>query len=77
MKSSKMIAIKSCILIKIVKNIHLDLWQANAIILQRAGVLADNIDMANTCTACNKDVFFSYRADNGKTGRIASIISLR
>ncbi|WP_312259024.1 laccase domain-containing protein, partial [Megamonas funiformis] len=27
--------------------------------------------------ACNKDVFFSYRADNSKTGRIASIISLR
>lgn len=59
------------------KKYHLDLWQANAITLQRAGVLADNIDMANTCTACNKDVFFSYRADNGKTGRIASIISLR
>lgn len=56
---------------------HLDLWTANAIMLQRAGLSSTNIDMANTCTCCNHDIFFSYRADHGKTGRIACIMALK
>lgn len=56
---------------------HLDLWQANALMLQQVGLLKNNIEIAHTCTACNHDIFFSYRADNGSTGRIASIICLR
>ena len=55
---------------------HLDLMMINSLILQRVGLKKENIDLANICTACNRDVFFSYRADNGKTGRIAAIISL-
>ena len=56
---------------------HLDLWKANALMLEKAGLLPSNIDMANTCTCCNHDVFFSYRADSGKTGRIACILALK
>lgn len=56
---------------------HLDLWTANALTLLKACVPAENIDMANTCTCCNSDVFYSYRADNGKTGRIAATIALK
>lgn len=56
---------------------HLDLWQANALTLQQAGLPKTNIEIANVCTSCNHDIFFSYRADKGHTGRIASIISLR
>ena len=56
---------------------HLDLWLANALMLQRAGVQMCNIDMADTCTSCNSEVFFSYRADHGKTGRIAALIALK
>ena len=55
----------------------LDLWQANRCQLEEIGVLADKIDMANSCTQCNDNVFFSYRADNGHTGRIGALICLK
>lgn len=35
-----------------------------------------NIDMSNICTVCEKDTFYSYRGDNGKTGRIGSFIEI-
>lgn len=56
---------------------HLDLWTANALMLQRAGLYPENIDVANVCTCCNSDIFFSYRADKGKTGRITATIALK
>lgn len=56
---------------------HLDLQKANVLTLQKAGLKADNIDTANICTACNSKIFFSYRADKGKTGRIACSITLK
>ncbi|MBQ1855107.1 MAG: laccase domain-containing protein, partial [Anaerovibrio sp.] len=37
----------------------------------------ENIDVAGVCTACNHRQFFSYRADNGKTGRIAAVLSIK
>lgn len=55
----------------------LDLWAANRICLEEIGVLPQNIDAACACTSCNSRVFFSYRADRGKTGRIAAIIALK
>ncbi len=56
---------------------HLSLWDANRIQLLEAGVLPEHIDEAQTCTACHSDMFFSYRADGGKTGRLAAVIALR
>ncbi|WP_432400752.1 peptidoglycan editing factor PgeF [Wukongibacter sp. M2B1] len=54
----------------------LDLWAANKISLMEAGVPARNITVSNICTKCNNDIFFSYRADDGKTGRMAAILQL-
>lgn len=54
----------------------LDLWQANRLQLEEIGVKSQNIAVSGICTACNNDVFFSYRADGGKTGRIGAMISL-
>jgi len=56
---------------------HLDLPLANRLQLMAAGVPSYNIDMAEVCTDCNPEVVFSYRADNGKTGRIAALLALR
>lgn len=56
---------------------HLDLWTANALTLIKACIPKENIDMANTCTCCNSNIFFSYRADHGKTGRIAALMALK
>ena len=57
--------------------IHLDLWQANQVQLEEIGMDVQNIDRADTCTACNSDIFFSYRADQGTTGRIGAMIALK
>lgn len=56
---------------------HLSLWAANRIQLLDAGVLPEHIDEAKTCTSCHHEDFFSYRADGGRTGRMAAVIALR
>lgn len=55
----------------------IDLWRANYQQLISVGVQQKNIEMADACTQCNHEVFFSYRADQGKTGRIGALISLK
>ena len=55
---------------------HIDLWLANKLQLSAAGLLESNIAGAGLCTACNTDLFYSYRKENGKTGRHAAIIAL-
>lgn len=54
----------------------LDLWKANMKSLVEVGVRSQNITISNICTKCNNDVFFSYRAENGKTGRMAAMLQL-
>ncbi|MRS03228.1 peptidoglycan editing factor PgeF, partial [bacterium] len=53
---------------------HLDLWRANAILLEQAGV--KHIEIANLCTACDTERWYSHRAEQGKTGRFGAIIAL-
>jgi len=54
----------------------IDLWKANEIVLEEKGILNRNITTSNLCTGCNKDKFFSYRKENGITGRMAALIKL-
>lgn len=54
---------------------HFDLWAANALALREAGV--EQIEVAQVCTACHTDHFFSHRAEAGKTGRFGAVIALR
>ncbi|MCC7206888.1 MAG: peptidoglycan editing factor PgeF [Anaerolineae bacterium] len=54
---------------------YLDLWAANRLALERAGVR--QIEAAEMCTASRVDEFFSHRAEHGKTGRFCAVISLR
>lgn len=54
---------------------RLDLSAANAQQLAAAGVRS--IEQAHLCTACNNHEFFSHRADNGRTGRFATVAYLR
>ncbi len=55
---------------------HLALPQANRQNLLRAGVPAAQIELSDLCTACRTDLFFSHRAENGRTGRFGSIFLL-
>ena len=49
---------------------QLDLWGMNAKQLLEAGVLAENVVVAGVCTNDNVDLFCSYRAEQGRTGRM-------
>lgn len=53
---------------------YLDLWTANFLQLQQAGV--EHIEVAGLCTACHLDDWFSHRAEKGKTGRFGALIAL-
>jgi YfiH family protein len=54
---------------------YLDLWRANELQLQKAGV--EKIEVARICTACHLNDWFSHRAEKGKTGRFGSLIALQ
>lgn len=56
---------------------QLDLWQANRILLMRAGVLEDHIDVTDICTACNPRILFSHRASHGKRGNMGGMIRMK
>jgi YfiH family protein len=53
---------------------YLNLWEANRLALERAGV--GQIEVAGICTASHTDEFFSHRAENGRTGRFGAVIAL-
>jgi YfiH family protein len=53
----------------------LDLWRANTDQLVAAGVPAGAIANPRLCTACRRDLFFSYRKE-GPTGRLAALACL-
>ncbi len=57
--------------------IRLDLWKANRLQLEDAGLLAEHIDVAGACTSCHARTFFSYRAEGPTTGRIAAVMAIR
>lgn len=54
----------------------IDLWELNCLQLERAGVPRRNVAMSRLCTACRKDLFYSFRRDRRDTGRLAMLASL-
>lgn len=54
----------------------LDLWKANRIVLEEAGVPADHIQVTDVCTCCNPDYLFSHRASQGKRGNLGAFLGL-
>ncbi|MHB1485523.1 MAG: peptidoglycan editing factor PgeF [Saccharofermentanales bacterium] len=55
----------------------IDLQEINRNELIQAGVPEDNIQVANLCTKCNRDLFFSHRATKGLRGGMAAMIGMR
>jgi YfiH family protein len=51
-----------------------DLWAANHLLLEQAGVR--KIEVAKLCTACHTEDWYSHRAEKGRTGRFGAIIAL-
>lgn len=55
---------------------YLDLWGLCEDQLLEAGLRAENVSIAEMCTACHKNYFYSHRHEGGKTGRFAGLIML-
>lgn len=55
--------------------IHLDLWQANMVQLRSLGVR--RIESSEICTSHHTEDFFSWRAEQAKTGRFGAMVCLR
>ncbi|MEN8172505.1 MAG: peptidoglycan editing factor PgeF [Chloroflexota bacterium] len=55
-------------------DVQFDLWAANRLILEQAGVR--QIEIAGLCTACHNDDWFSHRFEKGQTGRFGVLIAL-
>jgi len=55
---------------------HLDLWQANRLLLIRAGLDNSQLEISGLCTSCRPE-FYSHRRDQGRTGRFGAGIMLK
>jgi purine-nucleoside/S-methyl-5'-thioadenosine phosphorylase / adenosine deaminase len=55
-------------------HVMLDLWAANAALLEEAGVDPARIENPRLCTACHLDTLYSYR--KGEKGRLATVAAL-
>jgi YfiH family protein len=55
----------------------LNLKELNRMIMIKAGILAEFIECTTWCTSCHPDQFFSYRKEEGTTGRMASWIGMK
>jgi len=56
---------------------YVDLWAMNRAQLRAAGIPDAGITVAEVCTVCRRDEFYSHRGDHGRTGRFAAAIGLR
>ena len=56
---------------------HIDLWEANSLLLQQCGVAREKIHIAGVCTYKNHSDFFSARRLGIKSGRIFNGILLK
>ena len=55
---------------------QLNLWEANRIVLQEAGIPQEQIAVTNICTCCNSELLFSHRASQGKRGNLGAFLML-
>jgi hypothetical protein len=58
------------------KNVLLDLRKANRAQLLGYGLRAPNVFVSDLCTACRRDLLFSYRKEGAQSGRLMSVIGI-
>jgi hypothetical protein len=56
---------------------QLDLWLANILILMKAGIPLNNIEVTDICTCHNPEYLFSHRASHGKRGNLSAFLMLK
>ncbi len=55
---------------------QLDLWEANRIVLEEAGVAPARIHVTDICTRCNPDHLYSHRLMGEQRGNLAAFLCL-
>lgn len=58
-------------------HVYLDLQQANLLQLHAAGVPPAQVWVADLCTACHPEWFYSWRRDGPRSGRMLNVIMLK
>lgn len=56
---------------------QLNLWRANEIVMEEAGILPGHIYTTDLCTCCNPGLLYSHRASGGKRGNLAAFLGLQ
>jgi copper oxidase (laccase) domain-containing protein len=59
-----------------VRENYFDLLALSCRQLVDAGIKEEKIELANICTRCRTDLFYSYRGE-GRTGRFGTVVMLR
>lgn len=54
----------------------INLWEANRQVLRQSGVPSEQIFACELCTFERPDLFFSYRREKGRTGRLLTAVTL-
>lgn len=55
----------------------IDLKGINSLLLERAGIRPENIEISPDCTSCLNDKYWSHRATNGQRGSQISVIMMK
>ena len=56
---------------------QLNLWKANELVFEEAGILKKHIAVTNVCTHCNPDSLFSHRTTGNKRGNLSAFLALK
>lgn len=56
---------------------QLDLWRANELVFEEAGILPKHSSTTNVCTCCNPGYLFSHRASHGKRGNLGAFLQIK
>lgn len=56
---------------------HVNLKEANKSQLMQFGLPTNQIEISEHCTVINNNNYFSYRKENGKTGRLFALIGMK
>lgn len=56
---------------------QLNLWKANELVFEEAGILKKHIAVTNVCTHCNPDILFLHRTTGNKRGNLSAFLALK
>jgi YfiH family protein len=73
----KALGLSACITQSEGEKAHIDLWKANSLLVQKAGVKETHIYTAELCTVDHVDRFYSARGEGFSTGRFGAFILLK